>query len=258
MVLKPVSFVRNRLSLKSKRSCDASRNNGPAETKLFESVEGIMARCRKCGGYFEREIFRHTPPGGVLCPRCSAPEVRRAEAAYRQFERERLAEERRVERERQAELRRSERIERERQAELRRIERERQAELRRVERERAAERRRAEQQERASRVPNARVASGRDSRGSDADVASQLVALTELFRQGVLTSEQFEAAKNKLLGLDSPTSPTGRNPKETIVIDGGNVIRTAGSADVTITVNGKTVQTSRGRIEENNSEDSAE
>jgi hypothetical protein len=198
--------------------------------------------------------------------------VRRAEAAYRQFERERLAEERRVERERQAELRRSERIERERQAELRRseriererqaelrrIERERQAELRRVERERAAERRRAEQQERASRVPNARVASGRDSRGSDADVASQLVALTELFRQGVLTSEQFEAAKNKLLGLDSPTSPTGRNPKETIVIDGGNVIRTAGSADVTITVNGKTVQTSRGRIEENNSEDSAE
>ncbi len=199
--------------------------------------------CNVCGGSIFHERWGRE---------CRA-ELRHGE----RIERERLAEERRVERERQAELRRSERIERERQAELRRIERERQAEMRRIEREREAERRRAEQQERTSRVPNARVASGRDSRGSDADVASQLVALTELFRQGVLTSEQFEAAKNRLLGLDSSTATTAPKLRETIVVEGGNVIRTTGSADVTITVNGKTVKTSRGRIEENNSENSA-
>lgn len=164
-----------------------------------------------------------------------------------------LAEQRSIERERQAELRRAERVERERQAELRRIERERQAELRRIEREREAERRRAEQQERASRVPSKPASPARNTRTSNADVASQLTSLSELFRQGVLTSEQFEAAKNKLLGLDSPTSPSGRHLKETIVIDGGNVIRTAGSADVTITVNGKTVQSTRKDVDKGGS-----
>ena len=189
-------------------------------------------------GYREVEIeggrrIAHGYRRLIPCPFCEAAEAKRRQAEER-------------------------RVERERQAELRRIERERQAELRRIEREREAERRRAEQKERASRVPSNPASPARNSQTSNADVASQLTSLSELFRQGVLTSEQFEAAKNKLLGLDSPTSPTGRNPKETIVIDGGNVIRTAGSADVTITVNGKTVQTSRGRIEENNSEDSAE
>jgi len=148
-----------------------------------------------------------------------------------------LAEQRSIERERQAELRRAERVERERQAELRRIERERQAELRRIEREREAERRRAEQQERASRVPSKPASPARNTRTSNADVASQLTSLSELFRQGVLTSEQFEAAKNK----------------QTIVIDGGNVIRTAGSADVTITVNGKTVQSTRKDVDKGGS-----
>ena len=187
--------------------------------------------CNVCGGSIFHERW------GREC---------RAELRHRErIERERLAEERRVERERQAELRRSERIERERQAELRRIERERQAELRRIEREREAERRRAEQQERTSRAPSEPAPSARNSQTSSADVASQLVSLSELFRQGVLTSEQFEAAKNRLLGLDSSTTPTTRNSRETIVIEGGNVIRTAGSADVTITVNGKTVQSTR-------------
>lgn len=208
-----------------------------------------MKFCDSCGKEFEPEIITRSRMGSyrasytTQCVSCLRLEM----VAKERFERER-----------QAEMRRVERAERERQAELRRIERERQAEMRRIERERAAERRRAEQQERTSRVPKARVASTRDSRGSDADVASQLVALTELFRQGVLTSEQFEAAKNRLLGLDSSTATTAPKLRETIVVEGGNVIRTTGSADVTITVNGKTVQTSRGRIEENNSENSAE
>lgn len=213
-----------------------------------------MWLCRSCGKEFEPvEVYRNRvrtgsytggPSYTTKCVSC--------------LRREMVAEERRAERERQAELRRVERAERERQAELRRIERERQAEMRRIEREREAERRRAEQQERTSRVPSGPAPSARNSQTSNTDVASQLVSLSELFRQGVLTSEQFEAAKNRLLGLDSSTATTAPKLRETIVVEGGNVIRTTGSADVTITVNGKTVQTSRGRIEENNSENSAE
>jgi len=176
------------------------------------------------GGFGVKHGYRRLIP----CPFCEAAEAKRRQAEER-------------------------RVERERQAELRRIERERQAELRRIEREREAERRRSEQQERASRVPSKPASPARNSRASNADVASQLTSLSELFRQGVLTSEQFEAAKNKLLGLDSPTSPSGRHLKETIVIDGGNVIRTAGSADVTITVNGKTVQSTRKDVDKGGS-----
>ena len=64
------------------------------------------------------------------------------------------------------------------------------AETARIEKQRLAEERRA--------------AASRATKPSTANIVKQLESLNELYRQGALTREQFESAKNQLLGMRNP------------------------------------------------------
>jgi|GEM_PF-4100038 len=51
------------------------------------------------------------------------------------------------------------------------------------------------------RAPKRRASTNRRAKAEDESLADQLLSITRLYQSGLLTSEEFEAAKRRLLGL---------------------------------------------------------